>query len=161
MADYESIIFSRQDAFGVEEDLRSDRFDLEKGESATKIAYHLCGKSALIGEFVISEEGKEEILREARRIFRMMCEGKKDSLPLTEGRVLTIACVLLTRNSMNDGEGEQDHGEIWQPILDGLNFSEVSLNTGCSEQLARRYLCDVLKDRYNVRFFAEGGAKIL
>ena len=161
MADYESIIYSRQDAFEVEEDLRSDRFDLEKGESATKIAYHLCGKSALIGEFVISEEGKTEILREARRIFRMMCEGKKDSLPLTEGRVLTVACVLLTRNSLNAGEGEseQDHGEIWQPILDGLNFPEISMNTGCSEQLARRYLCDVLKDRYNVRFFAEGGQK--
>ena len=59
MADYESIIYSRQDTFEVEEDLRSDRFDLEKGESATKIAYHLCGKSALIGEFVISEEGKK------------------------------------------------------------------------------------------------------
>lgn len=161
MADYESIIYSRQDAFNVEKDLISDRFDLEKGESATKIAYHLCGKSALIGEFVISDEGKAEILREARRIFRMMCEGKKDSLPLTEGRVLTVACVLLARSSINSGEkeSEQDNGEIWQPILDGLDFSQISQNTGCSEQLARRYLCDVLKDRYNVRFFTEGGQK--
>ena len=75
MADYESIIYSRQDAFEVEEDLRSDRFDLEKGESATKIAYHLCGKSALIGEFVISEEGREEILRK-----RMDYENVMDNL---------------------------------------------------------------------------------
>lgn len=161
MADYESITYSRQDAFNVEEGLWSDRFELEKGESATKIAYHLCGKSALIGEFVISEEDRAEILREGRYIFRMMCEGKKDSLPLTEGRVLAVACVLLTRNSVNANEGEieQDHAEIWQPILEGLNFPEISEKTGCSEQVARRYLCDVLKDRYNVRFFADGGQK--
>ena len=159
MADYESITYSRQDAFGIEEDLRSGKFDLEKGESATKIAYHLCSKSALIGEFVVSEEGRAEILHEAQRIFRMMCEGRKDRLLLTDGRVLAVACVLLTRNSMNVAENEQDTAEIWQPILNGLNFQEIFEHTGCSEQLARKYLCDVLKDRYNVRFFAEGGQK--
>jgi hypothetical protein len=161
MADYRSISYTREAAFDVEEDLRSGEFELEKGESATKIAYLLCGKAALIGEFVISEEGKAEILREACCIFRMMCEGKKDRLLLTDGRVLAVACVLLTRNSINTTENEedQDHAEIWKPILEGLNFPEISEKTGCSEQVARRYICDVLKDRYNVRFFAEGGQK--
>ena len=161
MADYESITYSRQDAFDVEEDLKSDRFDFETGDSAIKIAYQLCGKSALIGEFVISEEDKTEILREARRIFRTMCESKKEKLPLTDGRVLAMACVLLTRNSVNavENENDQDHAEIWQPILDGLGFSDISTKTGCSEQVARLYLCNVLKNRYNVRFFADGGQK--
>lgn len=161
MADHKSLICSRQDAFEVEDDLRSERFDLEEGDSATKIAYCLCGKSALIGEFVISEEGKAEILREARRIFRMKCEGKKDG-PRLDGRILTVACVLLARDSMNSGESEneQDNGEIWQPILDGLNFPKISANKGCcGEQTAREHLCAVLNDRYNVRFFAEGGQK--
>lgn len=161
MAVYESITYSREDAFDVEDDLCSGIFELEKGESATKIAYHLCGKAALIGEFVISEEGREEILREACRIFKMMCEGKKDRLSLTDGRVLAVACVLLTRNSVNDteNEDEQDNAEIWKPVLEGLNFPEVSKQTGCSEQIARRYICDVLKNRYNVRFFTDGGQK--
>lgn len=39
MADYKSIICSRQDVFNIEKNLRSNRSDLEKGESATKIAY--------------------------------------------------------------------------------------------------------------------------
>lgn len=161
MADYCSITYSREAAFDVEDDLRSGVFELEKGESATKIAYHLCGKAALIGEFVISEEGRAEILREACHIFRMMCEGKKDRLLLTDGRVLAVACVLLTRNSMNttENEDDQDHAEIWKPILEGLNFPEISEQTGCGEQIARRYICDVLKDRYNVRFFTDGGQK--
>lgn len=161
MANYESITYSRQNAFDVEKELLSGCFELERGESATKIAYHLCGESALIGEYVISEEGRQEVIHDAQHIFYLLCGKKKNSLSLTEGRVLTVACVLLTRNSINSAENEndQDDGEIWQPILDGLNFPEISKITGCSVQIARKYLCDVLKNPYNVRFFTEGGQK--
>lgn len=161
MAHYESITYSRQVDFEVEEELQSGEFEMEKGESPIKIAYLLCANSALIGEFVISDEGRADIVSEASRIFGMMCAGKKDRLSLTDGRVLAVACVLLTRNSLNsrDAENDQDHAEIWQPILSGLNFGEIAQKTGCGEQLARKYLCEVLRDRYNVRFFAEGGQK--
>lgn len=161
MAHYESITYSRQDAFDVEPELRSGKFEMAIGESPIKIAYLLCGNSALIGEFVISEEGRSDIQKEASRLFRLMCEGKKKRLSLTDGRVLTLACVLLTRNSMNarGSENEQDHAEIWQPILEGLNFNDISRENGCSEQTARLYLCEVLKNPYNIRFFAEGGQK--
>lgn len=161
MATYESITYSRQDAFDVEQELRSEKFELEKGESAAKVAYHLCGNAALIGEFVISEEGKADILQEARHLFEQMCKGKKNSLSLMEGRILTVACVLLARTDLNTDESgnEQERGEIWQPILEGLKFREIATCTNCSEQVARQYLCDVLKDRSNVRFFAEGGQK--
>ena len=64
MASYESITYSRQEAFEVERDLRSTPFDMDVGESAAKMAYHLCGNAALIGEFVISKTGKEELIRE-------------------------------------------------------------------------------------------------
>lgn len=161
MAQYESITYSRQDNFNVEDELRSENFELEIGESATKAAYLLCGKAALIGEFVISDEGTKEILENARRIFWTMCAGRKDNISLTDGRIMVVACVLLTRNCLNTIENgnEQDQGEIWQSILKGLNFPEISAATGCGEQLARRYLCDILKNRYNIRFFAEGGQK--
>ena len=161
MAVYESITYSRQDTFDVEQELRSEKFELEKGESAAKVAYHLCGNSALIGEFVISDEGKADILREACHLFELVCKGKKDSLTKMEGRILTVACVLLARTSLNadKSEKEQERGEIWQPILDGLKFHEIAARTNCSEQVARQYLCDVFEDRYNVRFFAEGGQR--
>lgn len=161
MATYESITYSRQDAFDVEQELRSEKFELEKGESAAKVSYYLCGNSALIGEFVISEEGKADILREACRLFELKCKGKKDGLSLMEGRILTVACVLLARTNLNidKNDNEQERGEIWQPILEGLKFREIATRTNCSEQVARQYLCEVLKDRYNVRFFADGGQK--
>lgn len=161
MADYESITYSRQDAFDVEKNLRSGKFDMEVGDSATKMAYLLCANSALIGEFIISEEDRTEILREAHRIFRTMCERKKEGFHITDGQILAVACVLLTRNSMNspESEKEQDHAEIWQPILDGLKFSEISQKTGCGEQVAMELLRKVFKNQYNVRFFAEGGHK--
>jgi hypothetical protein len=60
MAHYESITYTRQEAFGVEDDLRCMPFEMEIGESAAKMAYHLCGNTALIGEFVISQTGKED-----------------------------------------------------------------------------------------------------
>ena len=160
MAIYESITYARQDTFGVEEDLRSGCFEFEEGESATKIAYLLCDNAALIGEFVISDEDKSEILREAHRIFKVMCAGRATSLTRTDGRILTVACVLLTRSSFNEtDESDQDRGEIWERILQGLNYAEIYEKTGCSKQMARKYLCDMLKDSYNVRFFADGGQK--
>lgn len=160
MAFYESITYSRQDAFDIEPELRSDCFELEQGESAAKIAYHLCGKAALIGEFVISEEGREELLQEARRVFRLLCQGKKNRLDLMDGRILVVACVLLARNSINAAkENDQDSGEIWKSILEGLHFPEISEKTGCSAQVARNHICDALKDPYNVRFFSDAGQK--
>ena len=159
MARYESITYSRQEDFCIENDLRCRPFDMEIGESAVKMAYHLCGDAALIGEYVISEEGRLEILREGQYILTLLCSGKKERLGLMDGRVLAVACVLLTRNSLNatDEERNSDHAEIWQPILEGLDFPKIAERTGCSEQLARKYLCEILKDRYNVRFFTEGG----
>ena len=63
MAIYESITYSRQQLFSVEKDLQCNRFELEQGDSAAKMAYHLCKDAALIGEFIISQNGKEEILK--------------------------------------------------------------------------------------------------
>jgi len=161
MAVYEGITYSRQDVFDIEEDIRSERFEFEEGESATKIAYLLCDNAALIGEFVISDDDRNEILREARRVFIDVCAGKTNMLPRTDGRILTVACVLLTRTSLNESENEseQDRGEIWERILQGLNYAEAYSKTGCSKQMARKHLCDMLKDSYNVRFFADGGQK--
>ena len=161
MAIYESITYSRQDIFGVEEDLCASCFELETGASATKIAYLLCENASLIGEFVFSDEDKNKILQEARRLFMVMCAGDKNALHRTDERVLIAACVLLIQGNLCEegNDTDQDHGEIWDRIFQGLNYAEVYKKTDCSKQIARNHLCNLMKDGYNIRFFTDGGQK--
>ena len=159
MASYESITYSRQEAFDVERDLRCLPFELEIGESAAKMAYHLCGSAALIGEFVISQTGKEELLREGKAVLEMLCSGKESYLSILDKRVLATACVLLTRNNVVTAEREKraDPAEVWPPILEGLDFPAIAKRTHCSEQTARLHLCQVLEDY--IRFTTEDGMR--
>ena len=159
MASYESITYSRQEAFEVERDLRSTPFDMDVGESAAKMAYHLCGNAALIGEFVISKTGKEELIREGKAVLEMLCSGKEAYLSRLDKQVLATACVLLTRNNVIAAEREKraDPAEVWPPILEGLDFPEIAKRTQCSEQTARLYLCQILED--HIRFTTEDGMR--
>lgn len=159
MASYESITYSRQEAFEVERDLRSTPFDMDIGESAAKMAYHLCGNAALIGEFVISKTGKEELIREGKAVLEMLCSGKEAYLSRLDKQVLATACVLLTRNNVIAAEREKraDPAEVWPPILEGLDFPEIAKRTQCSEQTARLYLCQILED--HIRFTTEDGMR--
>ena len=161
MAVYEGITYSRQDKYDVEKDLRCERIDLEDSDSSTKTAYMLCSKSALIGEFIVSDEAKNDIIRDASRSFEQLCSEKKNSIGLMEGRVLAAACVLLSQSSAGDSAEQalQDDGNAWQPILNGLHFDEISQKTGCSKQTARNRLCKILEDSSNIRFFTENGQR--
>ena len=159
MAQYESITYTRQESFQVEPDLLCRPFEMQVGESAAKIVYHLCNDAALVGEFVISETGRNEIICEAQHALELLCKNKGSHLSLMDGRILAVACVLLTRNMFcaEDDEKSSDQGKIWQYIFDGLNFSQISEKTGCSKQVARKYLCDNLKNPNNIRFFTDRG----
>ena len=159
MAQYEGITYTRQDAFRVEPDLLCRPFDMQVGESAAKIVYHLYNDAALVGEFVISDAGRREIIREAQRVLELLCTNKGVRLSLMDGRMLAVACVLLTRNMIcAEGDKKSSHqSKIWQYILDGLNFPQISEKTGCSEPVVLRYLYDNLKNRNCIRFFTEGG----
>lgn len=159
MAHYESITYTRQEAFDVEDDLRCMPFEMEIGESAAKIAYHLCGNTALIGEFVISQTGKEELIREAKAVLEMLCGGKEASLSILDKRVLATACVLLVRSNVIAAERENraDPAEVWPPVREGLDFPEIVKRTHCSEDTAQIYLCQILKD--HIRFTVEEGRR--
>lgn len=159
MAHYESITYTRQEAFEVENDLRCMPFEMEIGESAAKMAYHLCGNAALIGEFVISQTGKEELIREAKSVLEMLCSGKEASLSILDKRVLATACVLLVRNNVIAAEREKraDPAEVWPPIWEGLNFQGIEKRTHCCKQTAKIYLCQILED--HIRFTVEEGRR--
>ena len=166
MAIYESITYSRQQQFSVEKDLQCNRFELEQGDSAAKMAYHLCKDAALIGEFIISQNGKEEILKKGQSVLELLCSGKENQhwiankgKEILDKRVLATACVLLTRSNVVAAERERrsDPSEVWPPILEGLGFPEIAKKTGCSEQTARNYLCDILEE--TIDFFTEDGKK--
>ena len=80
MARYESITYSRQDAFDVERDMRCDPpFEMvDEDATAEKMAYYLSGKgAALIGEFSISKKGREQIIRKASEVLEILCSGKE------------------------------------------------------------------------------------
>lgn len=77
MAEHRGLTHSRQSAFKVERDLLCDVLDMEDSDAAGKTAYHLCRKSALIGEFTISEEARKEILQAAEESFASLCSIEK------------------------------------------------------------------------------------
>lgn len=156
MSKHEGITYSRQDQFCVEEDLRCGVLDIDISDTSVKAVHLHCSRaSALIGEFIFADSIKAEIIADAIRCFEKLCTGRKAELNLMEGRMLTVACVLLCQDS-NEEEG-QDSGRLWQTILDGLQIKKVSQKTGCSEQTARNRLCTLLEDPDNIRFFTENG----
>lgn len=157
MARHECITYSRQERFDVEADLRCGVLDFEATDNSWKTVHlRCCNESALIGEFIFTDEVKAEIIHDACRYFEKICTGRRANLNLMEGRMLTVACVLLCQN--NDTEAEdQDSGKLWQTILDGLQIKKVSQKTGCSEQTARSRLCTLLDDSDNIHFFTENG----
>lgn len=169
MARYESITYSRQDAFDVERDMRCDKpFEMmDEDATAEKMAYYLCGKgAALIGEFSISKKGRDQIIRKASEVLEMLCSGKeqqswlsKSRSEIMDKRILATACVLLVRNSVITAEREQrsEASEVWPLILEGLGFSEIAKKTGCNKQTARNYLCDILEE--TIDLFIEDGKK--
>ena len=169
MARYESITYSRQDAFDVERDMRCDPpFEMvDEDATAEKMAYYLSGKgAALIGEFSISKKGREQIIRKASEVLEILCSGKEQQCWLSKSRseimdkhILSTACVLLVRNSVIAAEREQrsEPSEVWPLILDGLGFSEIAKKTGCNKQAARNYLCDILEE--TIDLFIDGGKK--
>lgn len=139
--------------------MRCDLFEMEKGMSAVEIAKHLCGKhTSLIGEFVISDGGRQEILREAKPLFERLCMGR--FLDNNDKNLLVLACVLVIRNSVAKAESSGDweraeRSKVWPIIFEGLDHWRVLERTGCNEQKARILLSRVMQER--IRFFAEGG----
>ena len=161
MAEHRGLTHSRQSVFKVESDLLCDVLDIEDSDAASKTAYYLCRKSALIGEFTISEEARKEILHAAVAGFELLCSIKRERMSRVDQQVLAVACVLLLQSN-TDSAGDsavQDSAETWQPIMDGLHFQKISQKTGCSLQTARKRLCELLEDPENIRFFAEGGKR--
>ena len=161
MAEHRGLTHSRQSAFKVERDLLCDVLDMEDSDAAGKTAYHLCRKSALIGEFTISEEARKEILQAAEESFASLCSIKRERMSRMDQQILAVACVLLLQSNTDsaDDPAVQDSTETWQPIMDGLHFQKISQKTGCSLQTARKRLCELLEDPENIRFFAEGGKR--
>lgn len=161
MAKHRGSAYSRQAAFHVERDLLCDVIDIEDSDAASKTAYYLCRKSALIGEFVISQEAREEILCAAESSFELLCSIKRERMSRVDQQILAVACVLLLQSNTDsaDDSALQDSAETWQPIMDGLHFHRISQKTGCGLQTARKRLCELLEDPENIRFFAEGGKR--
>lgn len=161
MAKHRGLTHSRQSAFHVERDLLCDVLDIDDSDAASKTAYYLCRKSALIGEFMISEEARAEIIGAAEASFELLCSKKREGMSRVDQQILAVACVLLLQSNTDPAEDPtaQDSAETWQPIMDGLHFQKISQKTGCSLQTARKRLCELLEDPENIRFFAEGGKR--
>ena len=159
MAVYQSIIYSRQERFQVEDDMRCELFEMEKGMSAVEIAKRLCGRyTSLIGEFVISDTGRQEIVSAAKPLFEKLCQDR--FLDHNDKNLLVLACVLLVRNSVakEEGTGDRDRaerGQVWPIIFEGLDHRRILEKTRCNEQRAANLLKKVMHER--IRFFAKGG----
>lgn len=159
MARHQGMTHSRQERFHVEEDLLCGWVDIQDSDSAGKTVYNLCVRSALAGEFQLSAEAKQEILRQARRGFELLCAGRKDRLNRQDQQVLCLACVLLVQDGPEEDEEEQHREDprMWQTILEGLGIGEISERTGCSRETARNRLCGILDDRANLGFVSPRG----
>lgn len=160
MARYDCISRSRQEKFGVENDLWCEVPDFENIDSAAKIAFMLCKRAALIGEFIISEEAKQGIIRDAVQIFTKICADRHSTMNYTDGPILAAACVLICQDDPQIAQEQAaESTETWKLILEGLNFPAISKETGCSEQTARNRLCRILEDTSNIRFSTRNGQR--
>ena len=155
---HQCLTCSRQEAFGVEEDLRCESIDIEETDAAAKAAYLRCGKTSLIGEISVSAESKRDIFREAEDVLLRLCKTKEYEPALLEGRILVLACVLAIQN-IEEAQSADDKGETWLPVLKALNLEKIIAQTGCSRQIVQKRLCEVLEDRNYIRFFTGNGKR--
>lgn len=166
MAIYESLTYTRQEAFDVEPDLRCEglfQMNDNGDDHAVMMAYQLYKNAPLIGEFAISPAGRNEMLKEGRKAFRKLCEGKWELQTSQDQRmakrVLVTACVLLARSILKEAEkstGDTEKSKVWPLIFEGLGFRD---DYGCSREVAQNRLYALLRDRDALRFSTEDGQK--
>lgn len=155
MAQKNTLTLRNQGNFDVEEDCRSHALEYEDWEAIEKVSSLLWSNAALMGEFVFSEELRDELLCGASLIFGKILKNIRVQLSPMEEQILALAAIMITQEI-----DQSDESKLWDFIFKSLGHDKQNEKNPSTQQLYGRCR-EMFKDTINhhKRLFVEDGHK--